>query len=163
MYSSACCDRHWASGLLNKMRQQEFLGYKEELCQTKQTFTGRLVTATIWRSSKVSDLILSLFLTFVTPTWLKCLYAIVSGVLSSDNCMVCFRHKAFLKSDTAAGLTRSSYLSRCITHLLWVFLYFEFGALQFHRMLSRWVASGTPAPERLTSHVISYMDLLCVQ
>ena len=28
-------------------------------------------------------------------------------VLSSDNSMVCFRHKAFLKSDTAAGLTRS--------------------------------------------------------
>jgi hypothetical protein len=32
------------------------------------------------------------------------------GVLSSDNRMVCFRRKAFLKSDTAAGLTRSSAL-----------------------------------------------------
>ena len=30
----------------------------------------------------------------------------VSGALSSDNCMVCFRRKAFSKSDNAVGLTR---------------------------------------------------------
>jgi hypothetical protein len=33
--------------------------------------------------------------------------AFVCGVLSSDNCMVRFCRKAFLKSDKAAGLTRS--------------------------------------------------------
>ena len=37
--------------------------------------------------------------------------------------------------------------------LLGLFLYFEFGALQFHRMLSRWVASGPPVPERLNPNV----------
>jgi hypothetical protein len=36
------------------------------------------------------------------------------GVLSSDNSMVCFRRKAFLKSDTLAGLTTSIALIWCI-------------------------------------------------
>ena len=35
-------------------------------------------------------------------------------VLSSDNRMVCFRCKAFLKSDTVAGLTRNKALIWCI-------------------------------------------------
>ena len=42
------------------------------------------------------------------PAWLKYVFhAFVCGALSSDNGMVCFRRKAFLKSDTAAGLTKS--------------------------------------------------------
>ena len=36
------------------------------------------------------------------------------GVLSSDNSMVCFRRKAFLKSDMLAGLTTSVALFWCI-------------------------------------------------
>jgi hypothetical protein len=40
------------------------------------------------------------------------------GILSSDNRMVCFRHKAFSKSDTMAGLTRSQSL---ILHIACVF------------------------------------------
>jgi hypothetical protein len=35
-------------------------------------------------------------------------------VLSSDNSMVCYRRKAFLKSDTVARLTRSKDLIWCI-------------------------------------------------
>ena len=43
------------------------------------------------------------------------------GALFSDNRMVCFRRKAFLKSDTAAGLTRSEALFWCITFIfLWI-------------------------------------------
>ena len=44
----------------------------------------------------------------VAPGVMKydCLF-LFDGVLSSDNHMVCFRHKAFLKSDTLAGLTTS--------------------------------------------------------
>jgi uncharacterized membrane protein len=34
-------------------------------------------------------------------------YAGVYGALSSDNRMVCFHRKAFLKADKAVGLTRS--------------------------------------------------------
>ena len=71
---------------------------------------------------------LLLFQTFVTP-----LLGLEMFVCFCKQCavrMVCFRLKAFLKSDTAAGLTRSSSLSRCITLvffdecLTWVFLYF---------------------------------------
>ena len=59
------------------------------------------------------------------------------GVLSSDNSMVCFRGKNVLKSDTVAGLTRSSSLNRCITLVCFMNYYyeyfcFEFGALLFH-------------------------------
>ena len=44
------------------------------------------------------------------------------GVLSSDNCMVCFRCKAFLKSDTLAGLTTSVTLIWCIACVIsWKF------------------------------------------
>jgi hypothetical protein len=44
----------------------------------------------------------------VAPGWLKYDYHVfVCGALSSDNRMVCFCGKAFLKSDTADGLTRS--------------------------------------------------------
>jgi hypothetical protein len=43
----------------------------------------------------------------VSPAWLKNVFhGFVCGALSSDNSMVCFRRKAFLKSATAAGLTR---------------------------------------------------------
>jgi hypothetical protein len=41
--------------------------------------------------------------------------AFVSGVLSSDNRMVCFCRKAFLTSDKAAGLTRSYAFKQCKT------------------------------------------------
>jgi hypothetical protein len=37
----------------------------------------------------------------------KCVYAFVCGALSSDNHMVCFHRKTFLKSDKATGLTSS--------------------------------------------------------
>jgi hypothetical protein len=51
---------------------------------------------------------ISLLLTRVAPAWLKYVFHVfVCGALSSDDRMVCFRHKAFLKCDTAAGLTRS--------------------------------------------------------
>ena len=44
----------------------------------------------------------------VTPACLKYVFhAFVCGARSADNRMVCFRRKAFLKSDTVAGLTRS--------------------------------------------------------
>jgi hypothetical protein len=38
---------------------------------------------------------------------------LLDGVLFSDNSMVCFHRKAFLKSDTVAGLTRSKALCTC--------------------------------------------------
>jgi hypothetical protein len=42
------------------------------------------------------------------PAWLKNVFhAFVCGALSSDNRMVCFCSKAFLKYDTSAGLTRN--------------------------------------------------------
>ena len=40
--------------------------------------------------------------------------SLFDGVLSSDNSMVCFLRKAFLKSDTLAGLTTSVDLIWCI-------------------------------------------------
>ena len=43
-----------------------------------------------------------------TSAWLENVCnACVRGAVSSDNRMVCVRRKAFLKSDEAAGLTRS--------------------------------------------------------
>ena len=50
----------------------------------------------------------------VAPDGMKydCL-CLFDGVLSSDNSMVCFRRKAFLKSDTVAGLTKSLSLRLC--------------------------------------------------
>ena len=62
-------------------------------CQQKKLFKGKAR-------------IISLFLSFVLclAGWnmiVMCLF----GVLASDNRMVCFCRKAFLKSDTVAGLT----------------------------------------------------------
>ena len=56
---------------------------------------------------------LSLFLTLVTRRlgwYLIVCFFFLNRALSSDNRMVCFRRKSFLKFDTAAGLTRSSSL-----------------------------------------------------
>jgi hypothetical protein len=53
--------------------------------------------------------IISLFLTFLWRTCLAeiCFSCFCMRGLSSHNRMVCFHSKAFLKSDTVAGLTRS--------------------------------------------------------
>ena len=50
------------------------------------------------------------------------------GVLSSDNSMVCFRRKAFLKSDTLAGLTTS-------VALIWLYCMFDFIKLNIYSHL----------------------------
>ena len=69
----------------------------------------------------------------VTPGWLKnaCL-SLFTGVLSSDNSIVCFRRKVFLKSDTVAGFTTSVALIWYIECVIsWKFHFysnlFEFG------------------------------------
>ena len=70
----------------------------------------------------------------VAPGGLKydglCLFA---GVLSSDNSIICFRRKAFLKSDTLAGFTTSVALIWYIEFVISSKLHFysnlfEFGA-----------------------------------
>jgi hypothetical protein len=63
-------------------------------------------------------LILSLFLTFVIPLLgCKMFVCFCKRALSSDNCNVCFRRKAFLKYDKAS-------LSRCITIVFFLNDYF---------------------------------------
>jgi hypothetical protein len=67
-----------------------------------------------------------------------------TGVLSSDNSIVYFRCKAFLKSDTLAGFTTSVALIwyiECVisSKLNFYSNLFEFGALHFHWMLARWL------------------------
>ena len=74
-------------------------------------------------------LILSLFLTCVTPLlgWLLfVMICLLGAVLRKLVCMVCFRRKAFLKSDTVVGLTRSSSLNRCITLVCFMNFYNEY-------------------------------------
>ena len=93
----------------------------------------------------------------VAPAGLR--YAFLSlftGVLSSDNSIVCFRSKAFLKSDTLAGFTTSVALIwyiECVISSKFNFYsnLFEFGALHFHWMLARWDATVPHIPERQPS------------
>ena len=85
--------------------KKDFIEQKDHLwcnwdlleCQQKKIFKGKEGIYYI----AISDFC-------VAPAWLENVFhGFVCGALSSDNRMVCFSHKAFLKSDTAAGLTRS--------------------------------------------------------
>ena len=94
--------------------------------------------------------------------------SLFTGVLSSDNNIVCFRRKAFLKSDMLAGFTTSVALIWYIECVIsWKLnLYsnlFKCGALHFHWMFARWDATIPHIPERLrNSHVefVSFGDLM---
>ena len=73
--------------------------------------------------------------------------------LASDNSIVCFRRKAFLKSDMLAGFTTSVALICPLACVIsWKFDFysnlFEFGTLHFHWLLARWDASIPHIPER---------------
>ena len=64
-------------------------------------------------------------------------------VLSSDNSFICFRRKAFLKSDMLAGFTTSVALIWYLTCVIsWKFdfysILFESGALHFPWQLAKW-------------------------
>ena len=62
-----------------------------------------------------------------------CSLTLYTEVLSSDNSIVCFRHKAFLKSDMLAGFTTREALIWYLTCVISLDVYsnlFEFGALR---------------------------------
>ena len=98
-----------------------------------------------------------LYLTFVLclAGWIMNFMCMFAGVLSSDNSMVCFRHKVFLKSDTVAGLRRSSYLNPCLTLVLFMNYYYEYFCFWIWRAaISLGVVKSIPltglAQERVT-------------
>ena len=64
---------------------------------------------------------------FVASAGLKYVFSLLfMEMLSSGNSIVCFCRKAFLKSDTAAGLTRSVSLILCITLVSFINVYDEY-------------------------------------
>ena len=114
-------------------------------CQQKKLVKGKTLT-------------IFLFLRFVSRLqgWNMLLaLCLLMEVLSSDNSIVCFRQKAFLKSDMLAGFTTRValiwYLA-CVISRKFDFYsnFFEFGALHFHWLLARLDASVRISKKRLS-------------
>jgi hypothetical protein len=86
--------------------------------------------------------ILMPFLTFVTPLLVWKMAVWVSVAWSWPNIIaVCFRHKAFLKSDSAVALRRNLSIIPCLTLVSFINVYDEYfcywcGSLHFHRMFA---------------------------
>ena len=133
-----------------------FWGYNDGINRNKRTICD--VYGTYWsahrRSSKVQAWIILLFLSFVLRLQGWNVFSLLfTMVLSSDNSIVCFRRKAFLKSDTLAGFTTRVALIWYLTcGISWKLDFyrnlFEFGALHFLWLLAKWDATVPHIPER---------------